>query len=55
MHSQEIYYYIQYKSHVGMYIGNGQWIESPNSRSVVRITNVPWSKIGIARKSSIID
>ena len=38
------------KSHVGMYIGNGQWIESPNSRSVVRITNVPWSKIGIARR-----
>ena len=36
--------------HVGMYIGNGQWIESPNSGNTIRITNVPWSSIGRARR-----
>lgn len=36
--------------HVGMYIGNGQWIESPNSGKTIRITNVPWSSIGRARR-----
>ena len=36
--------------HVGMYIGNGQWIESPNSGKTIRITNVPWSSIGSARR-----
>lgn len=36
--------------HVGMYIGNGQWIESPNSGKTVRITDVPWSLIGRARR-----
>ena len=36
--------------HVGMYIGNGQWIESPNSSADVRIATVPWSKIGKARR-----
>ena len=36
--------------HVGMYIGNGQWIESPNSSADVRIATVPWSKIGRARR-----
>ena len=36
--------------HVGMYIGNGQWIESPNHGKTVRITNVPWSSIGRARR-----
>ncbi len=33
--------------HVGMYIGNGQWIEAPNKGKFVSITSVPWSKIGI--------
>lgn len=36
--------------HVGMYVGNGQWIESPNSGKTVRITDVPWSSIGRARR-----
>ena len=36
--------------HVGMYIGNGQWIESPNSSADVRIATVPWSKIGKVRR-----
>ena len=36
--------------HVGMYIGNDQWIEAPNSGKTIRITNVPWSSIGRARR-----
>lgn len=36
--------------HVGMYIGNGQWIEAPNKGKFVSITSVPWSKIGRARR-----
>lgn len=36
--------------HVGMYIGNGQWIESPNTGKKVRITDVPWNSIGRARR-----
>ena len=38
------------KEHVGMYIGNGQWIESPYPGGYVRISNVPWSRIGYARR-----
>ena len=36
--------------HVGMYLGNNQWIESPNKSANIRIVNVPWSKIGRARR-----
>ena len=36
--------------HVGMYIGNGQWIEAPNKKANVRIVNVPWGNIGRARR-----
>ena len=36
--------------HVGMYVGNDMCIEAPNSSSNVRIVNVPWSKIGRARR-----
>ncbi|WP_288678884.1 SH3 domain-containing protein [uncultured Clostridium sp.] len=36
--------------HVGMYIGNDQWIEAPNKGKFVSIAPVPWSKIGRARR-----
>jgi len=36
--------------HVGMYLGNNQWIESPNQNANIRIVTVPWSKIGRARR-----
>lgn len=36
--------------HVGMYIGDGKWIESPKTGEYVRITTVPWSLIGRARR-----
>lgn len=38
------------KEHIGMYIGNGQWIEAPSTGKTVRISNVPWNKIGYARR-----
>ncbi len=38
------------KGHIGMYVGNGQWIESPSTGKTVRISNVPWNKIGYARR-----
>ncbi|GFP78150.1 SH3 domain-containing protein [Clostridium fungisolvens] len=37
-------------SHVGMYVGDGKWIEAPNSKSFVRVVDVPWSKIGRVRR-----
>lgn len=37
-------------THVGMYIGNNQWIEAPNSRSFVKVTTVPWNKVTRARR-----
>ena len=36
--------------HTAMYIGNGQWIESPNRSANVRVTAVPWGSIGRARR-----
>ncbi|MBM7833134.1 SH3 domain-containing C40 family peptidase [Clostridium sardiniense] len=38
------------KEHIGMYIGNGQWIEAPSTGKTVRIASVPWNKIGYARR-----
>ncbi len=37
-------------NHVGMYIGNGQWIALPDSRSFVMIMDVPWYKISRIRR-----
>jgi probable enterotoxin B len=37
-------------SHVGMYVGDGKWIEAPNSKSFVRVVDVPWNKIGRVRR-----
>lgn len=37
-------------NHVGMYVGDGKWLESPRTRSQVRIADIPWSKIGQIRR-----
>lgn len=37
-------------SHVGVYIGNGQMIDAPNSGSVVRVATVNWGNVtGVGR------
>ena len=36
--------------HVGMYIGDNQWIESSYTGDYVRISNVPWSYVSRARR-----
>lgn len=36
--------------HVGMYIGDGKWIEAPYSGGLVRISNVPFNKVTRARR-----
>lgn len=36
--------------HVGMYIGNDQWIEASHTGDFVKITTVPWSSIGEIRR-----
>ena len=37
-------------NHVGMYVGNDQWIESPYVGKNIRISNVPWSSVTRARR-----
>ena len=37
-------------NHVGMYIGDGKWIESPRTGLQVRIVDVPWSLVERARR-----
>lgn len=36
--------------HVGMYIGDGKWIESSYTGDTVRISNVPWGYVSRARR-----
>lgn len=36
--------------HVGMYIGDNQWVESSFTGDTVRISNVPWSAVTRARR-----
>jgi len=36
--------------HVGMYIGDGYWIEAPNSNANIRVVAVPWGKVKRARR-----
>lgn len=36
--------------HVGMYIGNDQWIESSSTGDYVKVRNVPWNYVGRARR-----
>ena len=36
--------------HVGMYIGDNQWIECSYTGDYVRITDVPWSYVSRARR-----
>lgn len=36
--------------HVGMYVGNDQWIESPYAGKNIRIANVPWNSVTRARR-----
>ncbi|MBC5627190.1 SH3 domain-containing protein [Clostridium sp. NSJ-49] len=36
--------------HVGMYIGDGKWIESSFTGDTVRISNVPWGYVSRARR-----
>lgn len=38
------------QGHVGMYLGNGQWIESPAPGYSIRISNVNWNSIGYVRR-----
>lgn len=37
-------------NHVGMYVGNDQWIESPKPGQYVRISSVPWKRVNRARR-----
>lgn len=36
--------------HVGMYIGNDQWIEASHTGDFVKITSIPWNLIGQIRR-----
>ncbi|MGL5084806.1 MAG: SH3 domain-containing protein, partial [Clostridium sp.] len=36
--------------HVGMYIGNDQWIEAPYNSEYIRVKNVPWNYVSRARR-----
>lgn len=41
----DLIFYYSPISHVGMYIGGGQMVHSPNSGSVVNVTTVNWGKV----------
>ena len=37
-------------NHVGMYVGDGKWVEAPKTGLFVRITDVPWNLVSRARR-----
>jgi cell wall-associated NlpC family hydrolase len=41
----DLIFYYSPISHVGIYLGNGQLVHAPNSSTVVKVSNVNWSKV----------
>src|SRR6056300_770549 len=41
----DLLFYYSPISHVGIYLGNGQLVHAPNSSTVVKVSNVNWSKV----------
>ena len=37
-------------AHIGMYIGNDQWIEAAHTGDFVKIASIPWASIGQIRR-----
>jgi len=41
----DLVFYYSPISHVGIYLGSGQMVHAPNSSTVVKVSNVNWSKV----------